>query len=90
MKLLVLLFEEFETLDVSGSYLLAKAGLLNGRPATSNKRLFTFVSQQNPLVEWIKKARWVKNGNIYTSSGISRRYGYGARVYRRPIWPVDR
>jgi transcriptional regulator GlxA family with amidase domain len=60
------------TLSVcTGSYLLAKAGLLNGRRATSNKRLFPFVSQQNNLVEWIKKARWVKDGNIYTSSGIS-------------------
>ena len=24
-----------------------------------------------PNVNWIKKARWVKDGNIYTSSGVS-------------------
>ncbi|MEE9911517.1 MAG: DJ-1/PfpI family protein [Deltaproteobacteria bacterium] len=55
----------------TGSILLSRTGLLNGREATSNKRLFAWAVQQSPKVHWIKKARWVKDGNIYTSSGVS-------------------
>jgi transcriptional regulator GlxA family with amidase domain len=29
------------------------------------------VKEQNTNVEWIAKARWVVDGNIWTSSGIS-------------------
>ncbi|QLY82284.1 DJ-1/PfpI family protein [Clostridium intestinale] len=55
----------------TGSALLAKAGLLDGREATSNKRSFNWVKEQSDKVLWIKEARWVKDGNIYTSSGVS-------------------
>ncbi|MDP3563387.1 MAG: DJ-1/PfpI family protein [Methanoregula sp.] len=54
----------------TGSILLARAGILEGRNATSNKRVFAW-TQSAPGVHWIKKARWVKDGNIYTSSGVS-------------------
>jgi putative intracellular protease/amidase len=55
----------------TGSILFSKTGLLNGKKATSNKRVFQWTSKESPDVSWIKKARWVKDGNIYTSSGIS-------------------
>ncbi len=55
----------------TGSLLLAKTGLLSGKKATSNKRLFSWVVQESPDVSWIKKARWVRDGQIYTSSGVS-------------------
>jgi transcriptional regulator GlxA family with amidase domain len=55
----------------TGSALLAKAGILDEKEATTNKRLYNWVTQQGARVKWIKKARWVKNGNIYTSSGVS-------------------
>ena len=55
----------------TGSALLAKTGLLDGKKATSNKIAFEWVKNQSRSVEWIKKARWVKDGNIYSSSGIS-------------------
>jgi len=42
---------------------------LNNKKATSNKRVFSWVEKVSPEVNWIKKARWVKDGNIYTSSG---------------------
>ncbi|MDD1727635.1 MAG: DJ-1/PfpI family protein [Methanospirillum sp.] len=54
----------------TGSLLLAKTGLLNGRRATSNKRLFS-ITRKFPGVDWIKKSRWVKDGSLYTSSGVS-------------------
>ncbi|HBM16851.1 MAG TPA: dimethyladenosine transferase [Lentisphaeria bacterium] len=55
----------------TGSAILAKTNLLDGRKATSNKRAFDFPASLNNKVNWIKKARWVEDGNIFTSSGIS-------------------
>ena len=55
----------------SGSALLAKAGLLDGRRATSNKQYFQLAEKQGPKVEWVKEARWVDDGNRVTSSGVS-------------------
>ena len=55
----------------TGSILFSKTGLLNGKKATANKRLFSWAIQESPEVSWIKRARWVKDGNIYTSSGVS-------------------
>lgn len=55
----------------TGSALLAKAGLLDGRPATSNKIAWDWVVQQRPQVRWQRKARWVDDGTMVTSSGVS-------------------
>lgn len=55
----------------TGSALLAKAGLLSEKRATSNKRSFEWVMAQSDSVKWERKARWVKEGNYFTSSGVS-------------------
>lgn len=55
----------------TGSALLAKTSLLNGRKATSNKKAFTWVQSVNSDVNWIGSARWVQDGKYYTSSGVS-------------------
>jgi putative intracellular protease/amidase len=55
----------------TGSALLAKSGLLNGRRATSNKKVFDWVSTFGQGVQWIRKARWTVDGKYYTSSGVS-------------------
>ena len=55
----------------TGTALLAKSGLLDGRNATSNKRAFDWVVTTGEKVNWIKKARWVVDGKYYTSSGVS-------------------
>ncbi len=55
----------------SGSAILAKAGLLDGRRATSNKRYFSIAVEQGPKVNWIREARWVDDGDRVTSSGVS-------------------
>jgi transcriptional regulator GlxA family with amidase domain len=55
----------------TGSAILAKAGLLDGRRATSNKRAFKWVKEQGPKVEWVHEARWVDDGKFSTSSGVS-------------------
>ena len=55
----------------TGSALLARTGLLDGRPATSNKIAWDWVIQQGPRVKWVRQARWVDDGDIVTSSGVS-------------------
>ncbi len=55
----------------SGSALLAKAGLLDGRRATSNKMFFDLARSQGAKVEWVTEARWVEDGPWVTSSGVS-------------------
>ncbi|ULQ53221.1 DJ-1/PfpI family protein [Flavihumibacter fluvii] len=55
----------------TGSALLAKTGLLDGKNATSNKRALDWVMSNGPKVTWNKKARWVVDGKYYTSSGVS-------------------
>lgn len=55
----------------TGSALLAKAGILDGRKATSNKLAFDWVKAQGPRVNWVREARWVEDGKFFTSSGVS-------------------
>lgn len=55
----------------TGSAILAKAGLLDGRRATSNKLFFDLATSQSDQVEWIPEARWVEDGPFATSSGVS-------------------
>jgi len=55
----------------TGTALLAKTGLLDGKRATSNKRAFDWVITQGEKIIWIRKARWTKDGKFYTSAGVS-------------------
>jgi transcriptional regulator GlxA family with amidase domain len=55
----------------TGSALLARTGLMDGRPATSNKLAWDWVVQQGPRVRWQRRARWVDDGDLVTSSGVS-------------------
>jgi len=55
----------------TGSAILAKAGLLDGHRATSNKQWFDLARMQSAKVEWVTEARWVEDGPFATSSGVS-------------------
>lgn len=55
----------------SGSAILAKAGLLDGLSATSNKMFFDLARMQSDKVDWREAARWVDAGQYVTSSGVS-------------------
>lgn len=55
----------------SGSAILAKAGVLDGHRATSNKQLFALATNQSDKVEWVEQARWVDDGPVVTASGVS-------------------
>lgn len=76
---------EFTTSVCTGSAILAKAGILKGHKATSNKKFFSLAVQQDPSVAWAKSARWVEDGKLMTSSGVSAgtdmALGLIARIY---------
>ena len=55
----------------TGSALFAKAGLLDGLRATSNKMFFSLASSQSDKVVWVEDARWIDAGQYVTSSGVS-------------------
>lgn len=55
----------------TGSVLLARAGLLDGRKATSNKRAWAWATSSSSAVVWQAKARWVQDGPFWTSSGVA-------------------
>lgn len=55
----------------SGSAILARAGLLDGLRATSNKQFFGLARVQSAKVDWVEAARWVDAGRFVTSSGVS-------------------
>lgn len=55
----------------TGSALLAKAGVLDGLKATSNKKAFEWAKSNSNQVTWVYHARWVNDGKFYTSSGVS-------------------
>jgi len=54
----------------TGSTMIAATGILDGRKATSNKFSWSFATS-NKAVNWIPKARWVVDGNIWSSSGVA-------------------
>jgi len=54
-----------------GAFLLAEAGLLDGRRATAHWRFGRELAARYPLVRVEHEPLWVKDGNIYTSAGFS-------------------
>ena len=54
-----------------GAFLLAEAGLLNGRRATAHWKFGRELQARYPAVRVEHEPLWVKDGNIYTSAGIS-------------------
>jgi len=54
-----------------GAFLLAEAGLLNGRTATTHWKFGREMASRFPRVRVQHTPLWVRDGNIYTSAGIS-------------------
>lgn len=55
----------------TGAFLLAKAGLLEGLSATTHWEDIHDFSQMFPQVTVIENKRWVQEGHVLTSAGIS-------------------
>jgi len=78
---------ELVTSVCTGAALLARAGLLDGLRATTNKRAFAWVVSQGPQVHWIKQARWVEDGKFATSSGVSAGIDMALAIIARLVSP---
>jgi transcriptional regulator GlxA family with amidase domain len=55
----------------TGAYLLADAGLLEGKRATTHWRYVESFARKHPGVSWDPNPIFVQDGSIYTSAGIS-------------------
>ena len=55
----------------TGTVLLGMAGVLYGRRVTTNKMDFTSTIHLAPKIDWVKEVRWVEDGKLFTSSGVS-------------------
>lgn len=53
------------------SFLLAEAGVLNGKRATTHWKFGQELTKRYPQVKVESEPIWVRDGNIYTSAGIS-------------------
>jgi len=66
-------FKEFKyVLTVcTGAGIAAESGILDNRRATTNKQGWKFMTPKGPKTTWIAEARWVVDGNIWSTSGVS-------------------
>ena len=55
----------------TGVGLVSRTGVLDGKHATTNKAAWDSVTARRPQVLWTRPARWVVDGNTWTSSGVS-------------------
>ncbi|KAL1716902.1 class I glutamine amidotransferase-like protein [Schizophyllum commune] len=57
----------------TGSWVLARTGLLDGKRATGNKFVFKemMADTASHNIEWVARARWVVDGKFWTSSGVT-------------------
>ena len=55
----------------TGAAVLARAGLLDGKPAATNHFAFSWVAKFGPKVLWDSVSRWVDAGKYVTSAGVS-------------------
>ena len=55
----------------TGAAIFAKAGILDNKMATTNKRAFHHIKELFPKVLWQCKARWVQTEKYLSSSGVS-------------------
>jgi putative intracellular protease/amidase len=55
----------------AGAAILARAGVLDGRPAATNHQAFAMVTGFGPRVLWDNVARWVDADRYVTSAGVS-------------------
>jgi transcriptional regulator GlxA family with amidase domain len=57
----------------TGSIILARAGVLEGKKATTNKAMWeqATATSNGANIKWVPAARWVVDGNVYTTSGVA-------------------
>ncbi|OLN91931.1 Isonitrile hydratase 3 [Colletotrichum chlorophyti] len=73
----------------TGASFAAKAGVLDGKRATTNKAAWGTITPMGPKVDWVAPARYVVDGNIWTSSGVASgldlTFAFVKQVYGEPL-----
>ena len=72
----------------TGAGVLARAGLLDGRNATTNKKAWKDVTAYGKRTYWVAKARWVEDGNVWTTGGVAAGID-GTLGWIQKIWGKD-
>lgn len=67
----------------TGAFLLARAGLLNNRRATTHWRSLDRLTAEYPQVQVLKDVKYVDEGSIVTSAGISAGIDMSLHLVRR-------
>ena len=67
----------------TGSLVYAAAGLLSGRPATSYWDALTLLAELDPSIEVRPVERWVDDGDMVTSAGVSAGIDMALHLVRR-------
>lgn len=79
----------------TGSTILARAGVLDNKQATTNKKAWAWATSFGTNVSYVPHARWVQDGNIWTGSGVSAAvdtaFAFVASVYGDDVaqWVAD-
>lgn len=69
----------------TGSRLLAEAGLLNGRPATTHWYRLDGLQQRYPAVNWQRGVRYIDDGDVITTGGLLSSVDGSLRVVERLV-----
>jgi len=67
----------------TGAYVLAKTGLLSGKPATTFHRAYEDFAMEFPDIHLKRGARFVEDGNLATSGGLTSGIDLAFRVVER-------
>ena len=70
----------------NGAFVLAKTGLLDGKPATAHHGSYFRFAGTYPNVQLKRGARFVETGNLASSGGISSAHRSGTSVLSHAIW----
>ena len=69
----------------NGAFVLAKTGLLDGKPATSHHSGYFRFAGMFPRVHLVRGARYVESGNLASAGGISSGIDLALRVVERYV-----
>jgi transcriptional regulator GlxA family with amidase domain len=73
--------------NCTGAFLLAKTGLLDGLAATTHHDFFDSFEKQFPKVKLVRDARYVDNGKMITSGGLTSGIDGALHIVERTFGP---
>jgi transcriptional regulator GlxA family with amidase domain len=86
MRPLLRFADDTVTSVCTGALLLGKAGLLDGKRATTHWRFLDRMQELFPKVTVERQVHFVEEGGLFTSAGISAGIDMSLRVVARYFW----